>query len=101
VGAAGAPKNGAQVDSLCRTQGDALMAMEEEVKQRLGFLQLPDLVRAAEGHGSSSKLPESVRVLVDELQSKGGAAQVLQDMVQQQQQLRNATAEMLMQVRSS
>jgi ATP/maltotriose-dependent transcriptional regulator MalT len=87
-----------QVDSVCREQGDKLVAMEEETKQRLAALQLPQLVRAAEGHAGALPVPQSVRALVDELEHKGGATAVLQDMVQQQQQLRSATAEMLMQV---
>jgi programmed cell death 6-interacting protein len=69
------------VDGLVRTQAARLDAASDEARLRLREWELPESLQALEP-GSSVALPEGVRLELEKIEGRGGAAHLL-DLVAQ------------------
>jgi len=83
------------VDNIIREQAAALARSHEDAAGRLAQLHMPDLLKAAEGQAGALAVPSGLRTFLEELSERGGAETILEAMTKQLQQLRAATADML------
>lgn len=81
--------------SPSREQAAALARSHEDAAGRLAQLHMPDLLKAAEGQAGALAVPSGLRTFLEELSERGGAETILEAMTKQLQQLRAATADML------